>query len=161
WVLTGSQDRTAILWEAASGRQVRTFTAPGPIHAVAISTDSKRIAAATPLAGAVVWDMETGKAVQLSGDRPLKALAFSPDGKSVVTGGADGVTVWDAESGPRGRVLAGTRDVTALAFSPDGKSIVVGGKTGAALWDWPAGEKRHALKSDFRGLTAVAWSPDG
>jgi WD40 repeat protein len=161
WVLTGSQDRTAILWEAASGRQVRTFTAPGPIHAVAISTDCKRVAASTPLAGAVVWDMESGKTVELPGDRPLKALAFSPDGRSIVTGGADGVTVWDAQSATRGRVLAGTRDVTALAFSPDGKRLAVGGKTGAAIWDWPGGEKHHALRSNLRDVTGVAWSPDG
>ena len=56
------------------------------------------------------------------------AVAFSPDGKRIVTGSSDRTArVWDAETGTEKLALKGhTGRVTSVAFSPDGKRIVTG-----------------------------------
>src|SRR5262245_25986391 len=55
----------------------------------------------------------------------LDAVAFSPDGKQLATGGADdNVMIWDAMSGELLATLKGHEDsVLGVAFSPDGKSL--------------------------------------
>ena len=58
-------------------------------------------------------------------------MAFSPDGKRIVTGSGDQtVKVWDADTGQEVLTLKGhTAQVTSVAFSPDGKRIVSGSGT--------------------------------
>src|SRR6202000_647584 len=67
------------------------------------------------------------------------SVAFSPDGKHIVSGSYDcTVHLWDAESGaPLGQPLRGHIDsVTSVAFSPDGKYIVSGSHDWTVrIWD--------------------------
>ena len=59
----------------------------------------------------------------------LSAVGFSPDGRQVVSGGADAIVrVWDAATGAEARALRGHTDwVTAAAFSPDGEKVLSAG----------------------------------
>ena len=58
----------------------------------------------------------------------MTCVAYSPDGKRIVTGSEDKtVKVWDAETGRRSSPSRGTQArVNSVAFSPDGKRIVTG-----------------------------------
>ena len=73
----------------------------------------------------------------------IRAVAFSPDGKRIVSGGFDGkVRFWDAEFGtPVGQPLEGHKGVvSSVAFSPDGKRIASGDEDGVVrLWDAETG----------------------
>jgi WD40 repeat protein len=66
------------------------------------------------------------------------AVAFSPDGKTVVSGSGDGtLRVWDIASGVSLHTLKGHSDVVyAVAFSPDGKTVV-SGSLDRTLRVWP------------------------
>ena len=66
----------------------------------------------------------------------LDAIAFSPAGKRIASGGRDGIVrLWDASSG---REMLRLRDhggpVNAVAFSPDGCRLVAAGAKGVTVW---------------------------
>jgi WD40 repeat protein/ribosomal protein S27E len=92
------------------------------------------------------------------------SVAFSPDGKRIVTGGWDKtLKVWDATSGQETLSLKGhTGGVLSVAFSPDGKRIVSGSwdKT-LKVWDAVSGQDKLTLKRDSDRVLSVAFSPDG
>ncbi|MCL2709916.1 MAG: WD40 repeat domain-containing protein [Planctomycetaceae bacterium] len=92
------------------------------------------------------------------------AIAFSLDGKKVVTG-SNGTTarVWDVESGRELKKLEGhTSTVWAVAFSPDGKTVVTGSEDGTArIWDAESGKELKKLAGHVGAVRSVAFSPDG
>ena len=91
------------LYDAATGKHLRTLTDP------ALKTaDGKPVAAA-----------------HLS---LVEALAYSPDGKTLASGGYGEVTLWDPQAGaPRRKLTGFAAAVVTLAFSPDGKLLATGG----------------------------------
>ena len=93
----------------------------------------------------------------------IVALAISPDGRRVVTGGCDGVIkVWDGKTGAAITQLKGHSDqVNALAFSPDGRWIASGGRDRTLrLWDARTGSQR-VLQEGKQYVNGVCFSPDG
>ncbi|KIO00838.1 hypothetical protein M404DRAFT_1003535 [Pisolithus tinctorius Marx 270] len=94
------------------------------------------------------------------------SVAFSPDGKRIVSGSWDKtVRVWDVEGGVQiGSPLEGhTSEVNSVAFSPDGKRIVSGSMDNTVrVWDVEGGVQ---IGSPLEGHTdlvrSVAFSPDG
>ena len=100
---------------------------------LAVSPDGRRLATGPSVGDKVarVWEVATGKPVsRLEGNAAaVYALAFTPDGKSVLTGGEDTtLRLYDAATGRpvrRFRPDGGAR-VHALAYPPDGRRVVVG-----------------------------------
>jgi len=94
----------------------------------------------------------------------ITAVAFSPDGKRVLTGGADhALRLWDTTSLALDREFKGHSDaVTSVAFSPDGKRVLSGSKDHTVrLWEAASGALVHAFKDHTDEVTSVAFSPDG
>ena len=78
----------------------------------------------------MVWDAANGtNLLTLRGHtRPIKSVAFSPDGDRIVTASADEtVKVWEAISGKELLTLTGFSERSArVTFSPDGQRIISG-----------------------------------
>jgi WD40 repeat protein len=171
------------LWEAATGKQLRSLKAETPFQAVAFSPDGKRLVSGG-VQSVKVWDATRDQAVLTFGpDEEVKrtvearngpdvAMTFL-DGKRIAVG-CSGLSLWDATTGQRVRAVNAparpTRELVGAAFSDamsrDGKyfaavreSEAAGGRT-VHVWETTTGK----LVSSFAAtneLNLVAISPDG
>ncbi len=89
-------------------------------------------------------------------------VAFSPDGTSLITGGADGLLrCWDPASGNEQRRFAlGLPGAAAVAFAPDGQTLAHGGSA-IRLVDMANGKERSPHFGHVHSLFSVAVSADG
>lgn len=190
FMVTGAQDQSVKLWDL-SGQEILAFETSGSITSIAISSDGEWLAAGTVDTIAVVWNRRTGKIAQiLTGhSKTVNSIAFSPDGRFILTGSWDGRSVpnpdaafvmgapetieegqgtaklWDRATGREIRTFGPHNDlVTAVAFSPDdgGKQILTGSLDGTAkLWDMDSGKEIRTYEGTGDYITTVAFSPDG
>ncbi len=156
------------------GTDLDTLRVPGDLPypegillSLAVSPDGGTIAA-TGFGGVFLWDAATGAQVHerlVAHDGGTAAAAFSPDGRTLVSGGfGDGrVLRWDTATWePIGEPLAeGLQRVFALAFSPDGSMFAAGGYDGSVIvWDTSSWKRLHQVTIDDLVLS-LAFSPDG
>lgn len=103
--------------------------------------------------------------VQLGHAGRVEASAFSPDGKVLLSGGAEGTAkLWDMETGREIRTLPGGDGmaVTAVAFHPDGTHILIGTEGGTVTyWDATTGTKVRVFDSLQQRITGVMVTADG
>ena len=90
YVVSGSQDKTARVWEATTGKEVARMTHDSVVDAVAFSPDGRYVVSGSWDKTARVWEAATGKEVaRMIHDNPVYAVAFSPDSRYVVSGSED------------------------------------------------------------------------
>lgn len=91
-------------------------------------------------------------------------MAYSPDGKTLVTASEDGtVKLWDTATNQVTATLTGHEGpVRAVAFSPNGKYLVTGSQDKTAIvWDLSNNSKKYTLSGQSATITSVAFNPDG
>jgi WD40 repeat protein/class 3 adenylate cyclase len=167
YLATGSSDKTARLWDVASGETVRIFLEhTGEVGEVDFSPDGKYLVTAATDHTARLWEIASGRTVQVFFGHTggVDSVAFSPDGKYLVTNGGDDQTarIWDVATGKTLHILAGHSGLIArVAFSPDGQYVLTGGlDLTARLWDVDTGNQVQVfLMPDT--TESVAFSPDG
>jgi WD40 repeat protein/tRNA A-37 threonylcarbamoyl transferase component Bud32 len=166
-VVTASLDKTARVWDAATGRQVALLGGhTDEVRYAAFSPDGRLVVTASLDKTARIWDAATGRQITLlSGhtDR-LRSAAFSPDGMRIITGSHDKTArVWDADTGRQMVLISGhAAVVTSAAFSPDGRRVVTASadKT-VRTWDAATGRPLVVLSGHTGAVNCVAFSPDG
>ncbi len=92
-------------------------------------------------------------------------LAFSPDGRRLVAGGAENtVKIWDVQTGQEQTIRGHSGDVWATAFSPDpeGRWVASAGDDSTVkVWDSRIGTLVHSFRGHIGIVSSVAFSPDG
>ena len=162
---TASDDGTAKIWDAATGRQLLTLET-GPSASVAFSPDGTRLATANYEAHTItIWDAVTGQdLLTLTGHSAgVNQAVFSPDGSQIATASEDRTArLWDATTGERVFTLSGHTDiVSSIAFSPDGKQLITGSwDHSLKIWDTSTGEEMLGF-SEFIEPVEATYSPNG
>jgi WD40 repeat protein len=139
-LVTGSDDKTARLWEGATGKDIATLRGhEGTVKSAAFSPDGRTLVTGSVDKAARLWEVATGKeiAVLRGHEGAVWSVAFSPDGGTVVTGGGEGnVILWELSAG-KGTLMFWLDSVASVAFSPDGRTLVTSSwqTKEARLWD--------------------------
>lgn len=160
---TASQDKTAKVWDAATGTEILTLAGHGEsVSSVAFSPDGTRLATGSQDKTAKVWDAATGKeTLTLVGHTSgINHVAFSPDGTRLATASRDRTTkIWDSLTGEEKVTLRRhLHKVLDVAFGPRGKLIATASQDGSAIiWDAATGADLLTARGDF---SAVAFTPD-
>jgi WD40 repeat protein len=170
-ILLGSLDKTARLWDVATGRPIGVplMLHEGAVVGVAFHPSGRTIYT-TSLNRVWIRDTATGSPVGMPLGHPTpRAVAVSPDGRLVLIGGEDGTArLFEADTGrplggkPPGVQLKHPGPVLAVAFSPESRTVLTGCQDGTArLWDPYTGEPKGEPMTHQGPVRAVAWSPDG
>jgi WD40 repeat protein/serine/threonine protein kinase/tetratricopeptide (TPR) repeat protein len=166
--LTASGDGEVRVWETGLHQPVRLVVEETyQSKALAFSPDSKLILAGN-MNGAQLWDAARGSPV----GPPLRhfispffgAVAFSPDGRTVLTGGNSDKTarMWDVAScQPVGPPLVHQSLVIAVAFSPDSKTITTASGDGMVQMWYPLTGAPVGPPLRLSAGPLLAISPDG
>jgi WD40 repeat protein len=166
-------DDTLRLWDVHTQRQIGK-TMEG-WNSVAFSPNGRTVAATTKGIHPPVrlWDVTTQKPVlSLPQTAQVFALAFSPDGKTLATGGGEVINrkehvirLWDVSAparSPHSRSLVAHKsNIYSLAFSRDGRLLATGSEdTTVRLWDVKTRRRLHTLLGHNGVASAVKFSPD-
>jgi WD40 repeat protein len=164
----GGPEPGVILWNVKLGGSFRRLPVPvRHVRALAFCPLGRRLAVASQMDGRIaLWDISTGRAEILRGRGPgVLCLAFSPDGRSLVTGTRNGsIILWDLETGwPRFTLGEAKGPVASVSFCPDGRLVAAGNTTSGEVTIWAAdtGRIRVRLGRHSYGALSVAFSQDG
>jgi len=171
------QDGSVQVWDLSGGRQVQSIPAgPNVRRAVAISADGSLVAAGDG-ANIRAWDVQTGTPTQalngywedaeeqedwLGHEQDVTALAFSPNGKLLASGGADtAVVFWDLESA---KVVADSEGhwaaVTAMVFDAKNNLLLSGGRDSKSrTFKLPGGKSTAIFEGHLSTINAVSFGP--
>jgi WD40 repeat protein len=173
---SGSMDQTVKLWEVPSGKLKENLVPGKSGTSAGIETDPnvgmretrpQKEAATAATFGTVpsTGMLPRPKYILPHGNKfEIRAVAYSPDGKILITGGSSGVLArWEVKKLPSGMVQLGDQisNVNKVAFSHDGRVFATANNDDTiGLWG-SDGNQLALLKGHTAAVRSVAFSPDG
>ena len=183
YIATGARDWTAKVWDAETGEVIHSFHYARLAFSVDFSPDGSILAVAwgTTADEIHLYSMSSGELIRSIYHASPRAVAFAPDGETLVTGGGDGANIkfWDLETGDELDTVIFEDGqygsyINELAFSPDGTRLLVAyseiRSTQSLTWDQPEAalisvpDRKVIALYQPPGNQAgfpIDWSPDG
>ena len=169
------------LWDVQTGELLKTLKKRTAfedfegrdVNSVVFSPDGNMIASGSGNGTIRLWNAHTGEFIKylVGHTKSVNSVVFSPNGNTLMSTGAEGVCLWDVNTGEF------IEDVqvpaVSAAFSPDEKTCAIGSETGISIRNAHTlqflerlTENRGSEDNNFRGkdigsIQSVAFSPDG
>ncbi|MEM7366948.1 MAG: caspase family protein [Bacteroidota bacterium] len=164
FVLTGSTDGKAILWDRKSGNEIKSFGADlqeWVLNLDAIFVPDGNSILVRTNREVVEWDIESGE--QLKRFDADGTMAISPDLRYLVTDVDSNAIVWDFQTGEKLHSFSGhTGRIFGVAISPDSRQfLTVSEDSTGIIWDLTSKTERFRTKSTRGMYLSGAFSPDG
>lgn len=132
-ILTGCTNGTAKLWQPPNGKTLQTINIQSDggtsVRAVTFSSDGHTLLIGSgDLEGnngaATLWDLSGNNLKTFTRrDGEINAVAFSPDGETVLTGNKFGIKLWDLAGNEKQAFTDQSENVSTAAFSPDSPDL--------------------------------------
>lgn len=167
---TGSNDKTARLWDVSSGRELFRLTHEGGVASVAFNPAGTYLATGSKNGTARLVSLEPGRAVlTFKHEAEMREVMFSPSGTYLAGISTDGaVSLWDMATQRTHRTWYRGMGGSSLAFSRDSTKLATANGNVAVVWDVETGKElfhctheTSAAAGTGSWLRAVAFSPDG
>ena len=179
YLLVGSWDHTAYLWDLREGRVAHYLRGHhNDVRTVAFSPNNKMALTADRDGKAILWDVKTGQIIRQINHfaKGIKTAAFSPDSLQMVFGNDDGVLWLESitednnlrvlfppanNRSADGQAFSRKNKIQAAMFSPDGKYILSCSNTEVFLWNSQNGQLIRTYKEHSGTVFGMDFSPDG
>lgn len=169
-LLSSSWDKTVRIWEmgvlgGGFGEELARLPVSTEIYDAAMSPDGRTVATVSA-SGLTLWNWRDGGAVaeNVAGVGSSRAVAFSPDGDSLVVGGADGkIRLLDLRSGGVAPLFGNPgMSIRKLWITPD-DALLISLSYNGNLTFWDRRREREVEKIDGSAWNVLAAcpSPDG
>jgi WD40 repeat protein/serine/threonine protein kinase len=164
-IAAAGDDGFVKIWNVGRLEESLTFqTHQQHIHRLAFSPDQLQLATGSWDETVKIWDVRNGRPIQtLNHGSRVFSIAYSPDGRWLISGGDSVVKVWDTNTRQRLYSLPGhSGDIQCLTFSPDGRILAVSSASrcvnlvNTGTWETFARLNGHAAPA-----IGMAFSPDG
>ena len=163
WLATASDDGTARVFDAATGKEAARLAHDMPVQTVKVSPRGDKVVTGSDDSTARLFDPRTGNELaRLEHQGHVRAVTFSADGTKVATASDDGkARVFDTATGRLLLEWPHRGPVRAVAFSPDGKEVATGSEDGLARLFVLASRTERAQVKHSGTVGAVVFSTDG
>lgn len=180
FVFAGCQDNNVIRWNLDSGAKTLLSGHKSWMRALAFAAKEKLLFSGDYAGRLLTWPMDADKSKPIRNIEAhrgwVRALAVSPDGKTLASCGNDHfVKLWSLSDGKALHTFAGhANHVYNIAFHPDGKHLVSADLMGVVkVWNLVTGEVERefdakilhkydpTFRADHGGVRSMAFNRDG
>lgn len=168
WIFTINGDKSAKIWDAATGRLTTTIVNNERIYRAAFTADSTALLTVEQQGAMKLWNLETGLlrgqvAPKGSIEYLMKSFEFSPDGTNLATFYFGDTRLWDTKTAALRFKLKGS-ETSDATFSPDGKWLATASRekqSAAKIWNVETGELKLALPPTGHKSVSVVFNSTG
>ncbi|HCX23001.1 MAG: hypothetical protein CMB80_05200 [Flammeovirgaceae bacterium] len=172
---SGAYDRSIVLWDIESGRELRRINCEDNIESLDFSPDGNLILSIIQNGKGLIHEVTSGRLIKTLSveDGYLQSGKFLPNGKEMIIAGPKVATIWSMDKDEPIAFLDGERSYCnyncqhSMDISPDGKWMSTVDRNGqVSLWNIPKRKLINqcqyydASKFSHSGITSIAFTPD-
>ncbi len=164
-LFSASWDTTVRMWDFKTGNEVRRFTHGKDVNGLALNRNDSQMLVGCDDEKVYLWNVNSGEEIRrfTGHSNYVYAVAFSPDGRHIASGGVDkSVRVYELSTGKLVKTFEGHNDsVTNVVFSSDSRHVMSSGDSVIYVWDIVSGKVARRLEGHTGRVPAMAISTDG
>ena len=174
YVISGGAGGNLILWDVASGKQIRALKASNrPIYSVAFSPNGKYAVTGSNDEDPKLWDLRTGELLKILGYveqeyqdmnfSTYRSMVYHPDGRTIYAANLNAIQIFNAATGEAvDWIEAHDDDLNSLDCNGNGTLLVTGSKDKTVkLWNAKTYKQINVLKGHRNDVRSVTFSPNG